>query len=420
VSLRPLNRWLPQFAGLLAGAIVAILVTAPPGHPYNWPALLAKSVIVILPTSLACAVAMFLTYALLPPAPDPGAAIRTTSAIAAGFAPLVILLQQRSLWATIAAAFIVWTLAPPLVEPKPQWKKFAGSLLAAVLLQLGIASALGEESRLAALAFGIAAGPILWRIRQERDIRGPFGPKPTLAIALLLAIFGLTAYLPIHFGGSAEAASGDRPAGSKANPPMPGVSVGGKYRGVILIPEEEEHTVLVPPLPFMGRDPFDAHKDPLGIPFYGVYWFFQFPDKAPNDDAYRTRGSPDTVTFRSADRLPLKMEAHQNLGRLIDLSACSRIDIAIRNADEYSGSLALELILVNTSLPFHPSQSLGGAPVSEQKIQTLSFKIPPAPVIRQFDELTIRFPRAPYRAVKSARIAIDRFFLVPVGRPAHF
>lgn len=413
--MRSLNTWLPQTIGLLAAAIVAILATAPPGHPYHWPELLAKSVFVIIPTLLTCSVAMFFTYAALSPHPDPGAVIRQTSVVAAGFAPLVIFLQQRSLWAMFAVIFIVWTLSPAQVAAKPQWIKFAGSLAAAVLLQLGITSALADESRLAALALGIASAPILWRIRQERDLRGPFGPKPTLAIAMLLAIFSLTAYLPMQFGGSAEAA-GDRDRGAKPNPAPPGVSAGGKYRGVILIPQEEEHTILVPPIPFMGRDPFLLHKDPLGIPFYGVYWFFQFPDKGPNDDAYRVKGSPDTTTFRSADRMPLKMEAHQNLGRLIDLSACSRIDVAIRNADPFPGSLAMELILVNTTLAGRPSQTLGQAAVDDRKVQTLSFRIPPAPMISQFDELTIRFPRANYRATRSARIAIDRFFLVPRGR----
>jgi len=111
--------------------------------------------------------------------------------------------------------------------------------------------------------------------------------------------------------------------------------------------------------------------------------------------------------------MPLKMEAHQNLGRLIDVSSCSRIDIAIRNGDAFTGSLALELILVNTTLAGRPSQTLGGAPVNEQRLQTLSFRIPPSPLIRQFDELTIRFPRANYRATRSAKVAIERFFLVP-------
>jgi hypothetical protein len=42
--------------------------------------------------------------------------------------------------------------------------------------------------------------------------------------------------------------------------------------------------------------------------------------------------------------------------------------------------------------------------------------MPPASAIHQFDELTIRFHRASYTANRSAKIAIERFFLVPRGR----
>jgi hypothetical protein len=416
MRLRPINNWLPQTVGLFAAASIAVLATAPPAQPFTWPRLLAASTTGILLTLLVCVISMFLTYAALPPKADVAIIVRRTSATAACFVPLVILLQQKSIWAPLVAAFLVWTILPPTVVPKPEWTKFTGSLAAAVLLQIGVAAALGEESLMSALAMGIATAPILWRIRQERDLRGPFKPRFTIAIATLLAMMSLTRYLPIQFGSATDStyakASG---AGKKSNGASPGFSVGGRYRGIILSPEEEQHTILVPPLPMMGRDPFRVHKDPLGIPFYGVYWLFQAPDQAPNEDAYRVKGSPDNVTFRSADLNPLKMEAHQNLGALIDISACSRIDVAIRNADTFVGSVAMELILVNTSLIGHPSQSLGQAPITSKPPaqETLSFKIPPAPTIRQFDELTIRFPRARYRATRSARIAIERFFLVP-------
>ncbi len=358
---------------------------------------------------------MFITYVVLPPT-EAAPTIRRTCATAACFPPLIILLQQTSIWAPLVAAFLVWTLLPAQVSPKSQWKKFAGALIAAVLLQIGIAAALGEVPVIPALVLGAAAAPILWRIRQERNLRGPFRPRITIAIAVMLAILSLTHYLPVN-GNAYEGAYAKGPAaGKKPSTASPGFSVGGKYRGVILSPEEEKHVILIPPLPMMGRDPFRLHQDPLGIPFYGVYWFFQYPDKAPNQDAYRVKGSPDNVTFRSADALPLLMEAHQNLGRLIDVSACSRIDIAIRNADIFVGSLSMELILVNTTLTNHPSQSLGAVAVGDQKQETLSFKIPPSPMIQQFDELTIRFPRKYYRATRSAKIAIERFFLVPRNR----
>jgi hypothetical protein len=416
--MRPINAWLPQTIGLLAGASIAILATAPPGHFITWPSLLTASVFITILTSLTCAVAMFLTYVAIP-ASDPGRIIRRTSATAAGFGPLVILLQQRSMWTPLVAAFLIWSILPANVTPKPQWKKFIGALSAAVLLQIGAAAALGEESLISALALGSAAAPILWRIRQERTFRGPFQPRVTIAIAFLLAILSLTHYLPFSSGSAVAGTYIKNPSdGKQPKGASPGISVGGKYRGVILSPEEEQHVILVPPLPMMGRDPFLLHKDPIGIPFYGVYWFFQAPDKGPNEDAYRVKGSPDNVTFRSADITPLKMEAHQNLGRLIDVKACSRIDVTIRNADIFVGSLALELILVNTTEADHPWQWLGQQQITSKPGQqeTLSFKIPAATAIQQFDELTIRFPRANYRATRSAKIAIDRFFLVPRAR----
>jgi hypothetical protein len=416
--------WLPPTVGLFTAAIVSVLTSAPPARPYSWPGLLAASFISVTFAFLACVLAMRLAYAVMPGKPE-GIVVRI-SAIATCFAPLVILLRQRSILASLLAAFLVWTIAVLVftgsVDNAP-WKKFAGSLGVAILLQLGIAAALGEQSLIAVLALGLAAAPLTWRVLQERSLRGP-SSRVTVSIALLLMTLGLTHYLPVHFG-FAGGASGDVSGADsrKKSAPVPGFSVGGKYRGVVLIPEEEEHVILVPPLPMMGRNPFLVHKDPIGIPFYGVYWFFQAPDREPNEDAYRVKGTPDHVAFRSADRTPLKMEAHQNLGRLIDIDSCSRIDITVRNADPYAGSISLELILENTSLGEFHRQSLGVLPIVSRAdadhpmLETLSFKIPPHPPshigLQQFDELTIRFQRASYRATKSAKLAIDRFFLVP-------
>ena len=335
---------------------------------------------------------MFLTYIALP-RPRPGPIISRTSATAACFVPLLILLEQHSIWSPLAAAFLVWTILPSNVNPKPQWKKFIGALCAAVLLQIGAAAALGEESLISALTLGAASIPIFWRIRQERPLRGPFRPRIIMAIAAFLAVLSLTLYLN---SGNADAGNyATSPSnGKKVNGAASGLSVGGKYRGVILSPEEDQHVTLVAPLPMMGRNPFLLHKDPIGIPFYGVYWFFQSPDKAPNQDAYRVKGRPDNIGFRSADLNPLKMEAHQNLGRLIDIKSLSRIDIVIRNADNILDSLAMEVLLFNSSDHFF--QRLGQASITSRPVseETLSFKIPPAPAIQQFDELTIGFVTA--------------------------
>src|ERR1700728_87995 len=137
--MRPINAWLPQTIGLLAGASIAILATAQPGNSLTWPRLLTASAVITILTSLTCAVAMFLTYVAIPRA-NPGPIIRQTSATAAGFGPLVILLQQRSMWTPLVTAFLIWTILPGTVTPKPQWKKFIGALFAAFLLQIGAAA----------------------------------------------------------------------------------------------------------------------------------------------------------------------------------------------------------------------------------------------------------------------------------------
>jgi hypothetical protein len=193
--MRPLNTWLPPTVGLLTAAAISILSSAPPAHPYTWPRLLGAAAFITLLTTLTCAAAMFLTYVAFPK-PDPAPIIRYTSATAACFPALVILLQQRSMWVPIIVAFLIWTILPATVSPKPQWKKFAGSLFAAVLLQIGTAAALGEESLISALTLGLAAAPILWRIRQERNLRGPFRPRSTITIALILVILASTITCP--------------------------------------------------------------------------------------------------------------------------------------------------------------------------------------------------------------------------------
>ena len=137
-------------------------------------------------------------------------------------------------------------------------------------------------------------------------------------------------------------------------------------------------------------------------------------------------GSPERMTARSTDRRLLSMEAYQHLGSLINLDCCSRIEITIRNADRYPDSVALELILINTSLPGKPFESLGEMMVrstppwqlyGERPVvrETLNFTVPSEGTIRGFDEVKVVFHLEAQRAEFGARIGIDRFVLVPRG-----
>jgi hypothetical protein len=198
--------------------------------------------------------------------------------------------------------------------------------------------------------------------------------------------------------------------------------------GVILWPKKQTYTKLVAPAPAMGNtlQKSNRHANPLTIPFNGVYWFFKAPDLNPPRTSREMQGSPELLDIHSTDRRPLSMEAHENLGSLLDLDCCSGIQIVIRNADVYEETVSLELVLINSSLPGKPSQSLGRmmvkskrpwrlyekpAPISE----TLNFPIPPKHSIRRFDEVMIVFRLDAFRADDGAKIAIDRFVLVPRG-----
>jgi hypothetical protein len=204
--------------------------------------------------------------------------------------------------------------------------------------------------------------------------------------------------------------------------------VDNSHPGVILLPKEKPHVILVPALPALSRDVFSVRRpDPLSIPFFGVYWFLRPPDRSPPADSLIVRGSAAELGFFSVTHRPLTMEARQNLGRLINLRCCRAIQVVISNADRFPGTVVVELQLFNTMAPGRLVQYLGSAEVTSSPgwrpdglrtfvPETLTFAIPPHPIIDQFDELRVVFRLAQMRAERSARIEIDHFVLLPRGQ----
>jgi hypothetical protein len=198
--------------------------------------------------------------------------------------------------------------------------------------------------------------------------------------------------------------------------------------GILLWPEERRHTQLIAPSPLsFKRHLFGNDKDiRLVIPFDGVYWFYKAPDTRPPATSREAHGSPEMVSIRSTDRRPLRMEAHQHLGTLINLNCCSRIEIAIRNADRYRESVSLELVLTDSASSDKRSQSLGRVMVKSTRkwkfyddrppaAETLSFVVPASSEIHRFDEITVVFRLDADRADAGAKIGIDHFTLLPRG-----
>jgi len=185
---------------------------------------------------------------------------------------------------------------------------------------------------------------------------------------------------------------------------------------------------LIAPSPISWNQKFvsNQHSSPLVIPFDGVYWFFREPDVQPPAKSRQAEGSPEMFDIHSTDWRPLSMEAHQNIGTLIGLDCCGRIQVAVRNADGYPTSISIELILVDTTAPGKPSQSLGRVDIVSNRRwkpddrpqpsgETLNFLIPSNSAIHRFDEVTVLFRLDGFRARAAAKIGIDHFTLVPRG-----
>jgi hypothetical protein len=318
------------------------------------------------------------------------------------------------------------------------WVPSFEALGSAVCVQSGALTALLGNPVKAAALWGTASVLAGWFSNKQRAIEIQSGETESgnsftparrallvLAFAITFTLAGLMQYL--HGGeGDEVAGSGRSGAGQKEDRAKDSTgALDGTYRGVILLTEPAPHTMLVPPLPFMSSDLFEEKRSaPLSVPFYGVYWMFRWPQTQPPPGSYVTKGSPLNSVFRSSDRFPLSMEAHQNFGTLIDLSCCRQIQLAIRSADPNSVFITLELILTNTTLAGRPSLSLGRAPIASALERLpeehappvqgiLSFDVPRLPKIDEFDEATIVFHRS--FPMASARMAIDRFVFVPKG-----
>lgn len=195
------------------------------------------------------------------------------------------------------------------------------------------------------------------------------------------------------------------------------------FPGVILWPEIKPYATLIAPMPPMGTSSSTpANVRPISIPFSGEYWMFRSPFARPPQDSYFQRGNPATLFFHTTDHGPLQMEAHHRLDQLVDLRCCRAIQLIIRNADHFPGTVTVELVLLNSEMPRPYSQSLGQAVVTSKPdltkdpvvpvTETLEFTMPAQPTLEAFDEFKVLFHRAHQRVDKSARVAIDRFVLI--------
>jgi hypothetical protein len=409
-ALSPVLGIAPSVAGLIAAACLAWLTCLQrPSHSLTWRELLASSTIRAVTCVLVSAAATLGTYAVLPR--QIGSRIReTTARTAAGavwFIPLGVFLSQRSIWAVAATVVLAiqvtsvlelaragWhRAADPMdasgrvtgaifqyLPPQPSMAALLWRLCAAVSLQLAFTAALIGHIPMAAALAGLGSVVVASHrmgTRSTISTGSSFRTAMMIALATVATVAGLVPYLEVKHqfvpGGAVRSGYSlaqttnafplrERPVQfpnrskrmSNAGDPAAGL-VGSVYPGIVLLPEQQPLTVLVPPLPAMRHGLLSVNRAaPMSIPFFGVYWFFKAPDTSPPGNSLRAYGSPAERTFRSTDHSPLFMEATQNFGTSIDLSCCREIQIAISKADTYVGTVSLELILVDTILVHRP------------------------------------------------------------------
>jgi len=469
-----LSRYVPPLAGLLAGGIVALTSGLPPSTHLPWTQLLGLAVQETFEVSLASVLTAAALCAVISRRykVETDRIVIQTSLAALWLLPLAICIGQNSVWIVAIAAIFTVTVARSFFAPRddaPQagsqesndnpdeaeWlsDRLFGhegsfqtrvSFAAALCAQIGLLAALAGYSIIAAVLVGIGVSTWTWSFTQYApELQQLAGAQPfrrhrllTSALAFLFTLGALTPYL-LTTGPRGRsrgifpwpaAAHGGSPAARRAKiaeTPVTGTTEGNP--GIVLWPEQVV-TKLVMPTPTRESLSLTSlhNANPLIVPFNGVYWFFKEPDTQPPRNSRQAHASPETVEIHSTDQRPLSIEAHDALGTLVDLDCCSKIQVAIRNADRYPETVSLELVLINASLPEKPSQSLGRLMVKSTRpwkiyekqqpvSETLSFPIPEKRALRRFDEMKVVFRLDRARADAGAKIAIDHFVLVPRG-----
>ena len=234
----------------------------------------------------------------------------------------------------------------------------------------------------------------------------------------------LTPWMGGGGGTSAVAAGSKAGGGPQLHDPRAGQS-GSDFVGIILWPPQKKKVDIVPPRPNAPVLGLGVGAKPLIIPFDGPYWYFKAPMMGPGPKAHVTFGEPTKANVRSTNWMPLRMEAHQNLGLPIDLDCCREIDMRVTNADNRAGRIDIALVLTDTASPGSKQLMLGDEPVLSSLnmkrtaldrapvTETLKFAIPRAAGLRRFDEIDVIVQPSVERAKLGSRVAVEEFELVP-------
>jgi hypothetical protein len=108
------------------------------------------------------------------------------------------------------------------------------------------------------------------------------------------------------------------------------------------------------------------------------------------------------------------MEARQPLAAPIDAGCCRALEVVFDSRDPQPENVLLELVLLDSSAPEPLRLSLGAVALTPSFSGQGYIRFDaPAAGLPSFDEIVVRFHLEEPRMLHSARVAIERFDLVP-------
>jgi hypothetical protein len=444
--------------GCLSAAMIASQACRlPNAHTLSWTQIFSLSVKYIVLAAVGGAIGTSIPWLFLKPKPSFSLAfLSKIAAVGWIFFPCITLFYRRqSPWmflvlalATVASAFSLRRLLPAGNEPDRR-KPPAGytselpslfglpienfrpvrALIIALCAQSALFLAIWDHPFPAGLLLSICLALLIWQwsaldTNAAKHFAGARQSVLLSAFALIFTVLALIPWIGAFGGGLQGGNAASHNPSLAAHRSIVRDQPGAEYVGVILWPPPVKKTQITPPPPHVPPFTIGGPPKPIVIPFDGPYWYFKAPSQRPGPHAHVAHGMATEVSVSSTDSAPLLMEAHQNLGSSIDLACCSEIDIAITNADNRPGRIALGLRLTDSRSTEKPSKDLGLRTIaSSESLQiplnrppvneTLRFPIPASATERRFDAITIFFVPSRERARRGAKVSIQSFTLIP-------
>jgi hypothetical protein len=318
-------------------------------------------------------------------------------------------------------------------EAQPLWRVLLPAMFTAIAAQIAFVALTAHHNWTAGCLLGAAAVyPVeRWMSRSAVEPAEVSGRRwrwtsaGNSLVVWLMLVLALIPFLAMYAAGAVSGLLGIRPpAGARVSAPSLSHSRSIGYSGVILFtPHKPREIVMLQPLTATG-----FLNQPREITFDGAYWFFKDPDTRPQPNARIAHGDPIKNRVRSTDMDPLLMEAHQSLGKPIAMSCCNSLRVNVTNADNVPGTIAIEVLIRDTTSRKNLAVSLGTAVLASSTVSpmplkrapvedSVTFQMPRGQPLgakgRTFNEITVRLKPERSRSLASAQVAIKNFVLQP-------